>query len=78
MSPSFTNSLEKKKPFFTIVDKNEDHPKKPYFDVVCFEVVEDDRFYNSLRYKKKPFFMGVVKFVRFEGKKKLEPLSFGK
>src|SRR6056297_864324 len=78
MSPAFSNSLEKKKPYFTIVDKNQDHPKKPYFDVACFEVLEDDRFYSSLRYKKKAFFKGLVKFVRFEGKQKMEPFKLWK
>ncbi len=78
MAPSFNKSLKKKQPYFSIIEKNQEHPKRPYFDIVCYEIIKDDRFYKKLRYKNKPFFWGIVKFERFEGKKYMEPFKLWK
>ena len=41
-----TKNYLKRKNYFIIMDKDEDHPNKPYFDVACFELTKDDTFYN--------------------------------
>ncbi|MHA1777150.1 MAG: DUF5814 domain-containing protein [Promethearchaeota archaeon] len=61
MSPSISGILQKKK-YFTILDKDLEHPRKKYFDVVCFDIIKDDQFYHELRYRELPFFTGLVLF----------------
>ena len=53
MSPSIAGVLQRKN-YFIIIDKDEQHPRKPYFDLVCFEITKDDPFYHQLRYINKP------------------------
>ncbi|MCF2140073.1 MAG: DUF5814 domain-containing protein [Candidatus Lokiarchaeota archaeon] len=61
MAPSISGILQKKK-YFIILDKDNEHPRKKYFDVVCFEIIKDDPFYHELRYRERPFFTGLVLF----------------
>lgn len=61
MPPTISGILQKKK-YFVILDKDLEHPRKKYFDVVCFEIIKDDPFYHELRYRELPFFIGLVLF----------------
>ncbi|MHA1612290.1 MAG: DUF5814 domain-containing protein [Promethearchaeota archaeon] len=61
MPTSISGSLQKKN-YFLIIDKNNEHPRKKYFDIVCFEIIKDDPFYHELRYIERPFFTGLVLF----------------
>ena len=61
MPPSISGILQKKK-YFIIIDKDDEHPRKKYFDIVCFEIIKDDPLYHELRYIERPFFTGVLLF----------------
>ena len=77
MSPSLAGVLERKK-YFVILDKDEEHRRKPYFDVVCFEITKDDPFYHELHYISKPFFNGLILMDHEPGKKNYVPFKFWK
>ena len=77
MSPSVSGMLQRKK-YFLIVDKDEEHPKKAFYDVICYELIKDDPFYHELRYVSQPFFTGLVKFESEPGKTHMLPFKFWK
>ncbi|WP_371805286.1 DUF5814 domain-containing protein [Candidatus Lokiarchaeum ossiferum] len=77
MSPSLSGILQRKK-YFSILDKDEEHPKKPFFDVICFELIKDDVFYGEIRYLDRPFFTGLVLFDKEPEKETLIPFKFWK
>ncbi|MHA1857431.1 MAG: DUF5814 domain-containing protein [Promethearchaeota archaeon] len=77
MSPSISGVLQRKK-YFIIMDKDEEHPNKPYFDVACFELTKDDTFYKEIRYHDTPFFLGLVLFDKDPQKGHLIPFKFWK
>ncbi len=77
MSPSLSGILQKKN-YFIIIDKDEEHPKKPFFDIICFELVKDDIFYGEIRYLDRPFFTGLVLFDKESDKEALIPFKFWK
>ncbi|QEE17469.2 DUF5814 domain-containing protein [Promethearchaeum syntrophicum] len=60
------------------MDKDEDHPNKPYFDVACFELTKDDTFYNEIRYRETPFFIGLILLEEDPQKGNLIPFKFWK
>lgn len=77
MSPSIAGALQRKK-YFVILDKDEQHRRKPYFDLVCFEIKRDDPFYHELRYLNKPFFHGRILLDHEPGKPNYVPFKFWK
>lgn len=77
MSPSISGILQRKK-YFLIIDKDKEHPRKKYFDVVCFELIKDDPFYHELRYIDRPFFTGLVLFDTEPEKDTEMPFKFWK
>ncbi|MHA2002170.1 MAG: DEAD/DEAH box helicase [Promethearchaeota archaeon] len=77
MSPSLSGMLQQKK-YFLIIDKDQDHPRKPYFDFVAFELTKDDRTKHELRYIDLPFFTGLVLFDRESEKKSYMPFKLWK
>ena len=70
--------LLQKKSYFVILDKDNSHPRKPFFDVVCFELIKDNPFYHEVIYKNIPFFSGLVVFDKDPEKEKLIPFKFWK
>jgi helicase len=58
------------------MDKDEDHPNKPYFDVACFELTKDDN--NEIRYRETPFFIGLILLEEDPQKGNLIPFKFWK
>ena len=60
-TPSTTAAL-KQRDYFIILDKDPDHPTKPYFEFVMIDIIKDDLFYHELTYKDVPFFQGVAQF----------------
>ncbi len=78
MSPSIVDSLKKKQPYFVIIDKNQEHLKKAYYDIVCFELTKNDPFYKQIRYKSKPFFLGILQLEKFTGHFHMEPFKLWK
>ncbi len=77
MSPSISGVLQSKN-YFVIIDKDEDHPNKPYFNVACFELTKDDTFYNEIRYRDIPFFVGLILLDTDPQKGNLIPFKFWK
>jgi len=77
MSPSISGVLQRKK-YFIIIDKDEDHPNKHYFDVACFELTKDDTSYNEIRYQDVPFFVGLILLDIDPQKGNLIPFLFWK
>ncbi len=78
MSPSSLSKILERKKYFIIIDKDEDHPNKPYFDVACFELTKDDTFYNEIRYQDTPFFVGLILLDIDPHKGNLMPFLFWK
>ncbi len=77
MSPSISGVLQRKN-YFIIIDKNEDHPNKSYFDFACFELTKDDTIYNEIRYQDTPFFVGLILLDTDPQKGNLIPFLFWK
>jgi len=75
MSPSISGILQRKN-YFIIMDKDEDHPNKSYFDVACFELTKDDN--NEIRYRETPFFIGLILLEEDPQKGNLIPFKFWK
>ncbi len=71
------SSILARKNYFIIMDKDEDHPNKPYFDVVCFELTKNDT-YNEIRYRETPFFIGLILLDTDPQKGNLIPFKFWK
>jgi superfamily II helicase len=68
----------KNKRYFIIIDKDEEHPKKPYFDLVMFELIRDDPYYHELTYLDVPFFSGTIRFDKEPDKINLSPFQLWK
>jgi putative ATP-dependent RNA helicase len=75
--PSIAGLLQKKK-YFCIIDQDEDHPKKHYFDIVCFELLKDNPVYHEIKYLDKPFFTGLVEFEKDPTNEQFIPFKFWK
>ena len=75
--PSISGSLQQKT-YFIILDKDQEHPRKPFYDTVCYELTKDDQFYHELHYLDRPFFVGLVQFDKEPDKDQLIPFKFWK
>ena len=52
-----------KKDYFVIIDKDKTHPKKPFFDMVAYDLVKDNIKTKEISYLNKPFFTGLVQLA---------------
>ncbi len=77
MAPSISGVLQNKN-YFVIIDKDDKHPRKKYFDIVCFEIIKNDPFYHELRYIERPFFTGLILFDIEPEKSTSIPFKFWK
>ncbi|MHA1645974.1 MAG: hypothetical protein ACTSVL_00235, partial [Promethearchaeota archaeon] len=77
MCPSISGVLQRKK-YFIIIDKDEDHPNKNFFDIACFELTKDDTISNEIRYQDIPFFVGLILLETDPQKGNLIPFKFWK
>ncbi len=75
--PSISGMLQRNN-YYVILDKDIDHPRKPYFDLVVFELLKDNPAQHEIRYKDQPLFLGLVLFDHEPGKEEWIPFKFWK